>query len=82
MNDLYLGTTLHYKGYDSKIYFSLDDKLYHGKIEGIPDLVTWECEYDDLANLYSEFVGAVEDYECFKQDLEIMKERTDQIIGE
>lgn len=69
MNTLYLETTLHYKGYNSKVYFSLDDKVYYGKIEDIPDLVTWECEHGDLADLYSEFVGAVEDYLNFIKDL-------------
>lgn len=69
MNDLDLNVTLHYKGYDSKIFFSIEDKVYHGKIEEIPDLVDWECEFGNLADLYSAFAEAVEDYLSFIRDL-------------
>lgn len=62
MKDLDLNVTLHYKGYDSKVFFSIEDKVYYGKIEEIPDLVDWECELWNLADIYTAFVEAVEDY--------------------
>lgn len=69
MNDLDLNVTLHYKGYDSKIFFSIEDKVYHGKLEDLRYLVTWECEFSDLADLYSAFAEAVEDYLNFIKDI-------------
>lgn len=69
MNDIDLETTLHYKGYESKVYFSIEDNVYYGKLEDIRDLVTWECEFSDLADLYSAFAEAVEDYLNFIKDI-------------
>ena len=52
--------TLQYKGYFTNISYSVEDKVLHGKIEGIDDLVTFESE--DVAEIESEFRAAVDDY--------------------
>lgn len=69
MSDFDLNVTLHYKGYDSKVFFSIEDKVYHGKIEEIPSLVDWECKFGNLADLYSAFAEAVEDYLSYIREL-------------
>ena len=33
---------LTYKGFMGTVHFSAEDKVFHGKIEGIDDLVTFE----------------------------------------
>ncbi len=33
---------LTYKGFIGSVHFSADDKVFHGKIEGVDDLVTFE----------------------------------------
>nr|DAP71352.1 MAG TPA: putative nuclease [Caudoviricetes sp.] len=51
---------LEYKGYYTKINFSVEDKVLFGKIEGINDLVNFESEsIDEIEN---EFHVAVDDY--------------------
>jgi len=51
---------LEYKGYYTKIEFSIEDKVLHGKIEGINDLVNFEAE--NAADIEKEFHNAVDDY--------------------
>lgn len=42
-----------YKGYIGSIHYSKEDKVFHGKIEGIKDLVTYEAESEeDLENAF------------------------------
>ena len=42
---------LEYKGYYTKINFSVEDKVLFGKIEGINDLVNFESEsIDEIEN--------------------------------
>lgn len=52
--------TLEYKGYHTKIEFDSEEFVLRGKIEGINDLVDFECE--DLKNIEKEFHEAVDDY--------------------
>lgn len=52
--------TLQYKGYITNIQYSAEDKVLHGKIEGIEDLVTFESE--SPADIENEFHSAVDDY--------------------
>ena len=52
--------TLQYKGYFTNISFSVNDKVLHGKIEGIDDLITFESE--SIADVEKEFHDAVDDY--------------------
>jgi len=51
---------LEYKGYYTRIEFSIEDRVLHGKIEGINDLVNFEAENaDDIETAFHE---AVDDY--------------------
>lgn len=51
---------LEYKGYHTKVEFDSEDLVLRGKIEGINDLVDFECE--DLKGVEKEFHEAVDDY--------------------
>ncbi|WP_432713010.1 type II toxin-antitoxin system HicB family antitoxin [Pedobacter sp.] len=52
--------TLMYKGYIAHVSFSPDDEVFHGKISGITDLVTFESDSAKL--LKPAFIEAVDDY--------------------
>ncbi len=58
---------LEYKGYHTKIEYDSVDKILHGKIEGINDLVTFESR--DINTIEDEFHKAVEDYLVMCEDL-------------
>lgn len=58
--------TMYYKGYFTNICYSAEDKVLHGKIEGIADLVTFECE--SLDGIENEFHNAVDDYIAFCEE--------------
>lgn len=58
---------LEYKGYYTKVEYSIEDKLLHGKIEGINDLVNFECISADQVE--EKFHEAVDDYLLFCQDI-------------
>ncbi len=62
MNDI-----LEYKGYHTKIEYSVSDHVLHGKIEGIRDLVNFES--DSVDNIEQEFHSAVDDYLAICADL-------------
>ena len=51
---------LEYKNFKTKIEYDSNSKVYHGKIEGINDLVTFESY--DKSGIESEFRKAVDDY--------------------
>ena len=51
---------LEYKGYHTRVECSLEDGVLFGKIEGIRDLVTFEC--DSIPEAEAEFHKAVDDY--------------------
>jgi predicted HicB family RNase H-like nuclease len=55
MNDV-----LRYKDYISTIHFSVEDDVYHGKIIGINDLVSFEGK--TVEELKQAFEKAIEDY--------------------
>ena len=54
---------LTYKGYITKIEYSVEDHVLHGKVEGINDLVTFESP--SVAKIEKEFHSAVDDYLAF-----------------
>jgi len=58
---------LEYKGYYSKIEYSVEDKTLYGKIEGIKDLVSFESNFPD--EIENEFHLAVDDYLAYCKDL-------------
>jgi predicted HicB family RNase H-like nuclease len=51
---------MEYKGYIGSVYYSDEDEVFHGKLEGIRDLVTYEGT--DVASLKRSFREAVDDY--------------------
>lgn len=55
MNDI-----LEYNGYYGSIHYSSKDEVFHGKIVGINDLVSYEGE--SAADLKTAFQEAIEDY--------------------
>lgn len=55
-----MDNTIEYKNFIGSVSFSSEDEVFHGKIEGIDDLVTFEGV--TVADLKSAFEEAVEDY--------------------
>lgn len=51
---------LEYKGYYTKVNYSAEDGVLYGKIEGIKDLVNFECE--SAVEVKREFQRAVDEY--------------------
>ena len=62
-----MGNLLSYKGYHSRVEFSAEDQVLHGKIEGITDLVTFESESAEL--IENEFRTAVDDYLAYCEEV-------------
>ena len=58
---------IEYKGYHTHVEYSAEDRVLHGKIEGIKDLVTFECE--NAAEAEKAFQEAVDDYLLFCEDV-------------
>lgn len=58
---------LEYKGYYTKIEYSVEDRVLYGKIEGIGDLVNFHSESPET--IEEEFHTAVDDYLAFCKDL-------------
>ena len=54
---------IEYKGYFTKVEYSIEDKVLHGRVEGISDLVNYECE--NAAEVENAFKEAVDDYLAF-----------------
>jgi predicted HicB family RNase H-like nuclease len=48
------------KGYIGSVRYSAEDEVFHGKLQGIRDLVTYEGT--DVASLKRSFQEAVDDY--------------------
>ena len=58
-----MGQTLQYKGYDGSVLYSAEDRLLHGRILGIRDMVSFEGT--DVKSLEKNFRGAVDEYLAF-----------------
>jgi len=59
---------MYYKGYTATVRFSDEDGVFHGKIQGINDLVTFEgASVDGLRKAFTE---AVDDYLTTCQQLD------------
>ena len=54
------GSSMEFKGYVGSAHYSDEDEVFHGKLEGIRDLVTFEA--NDTAGLKKQFREAVNDY--------------------
>lgn len=55
-----MSNVIQYKGYFSNVKYSQEDQILFGKIEGIRDLVTFECE--NAGEVEQAFKDAVDDY--------------------
>lgn len=55
MNDF-----MQYKGYIGSVRYASEDEVFHGKLQGIRDLVTYEGT--DVTSLKQSFHEAVDDY--------------------
>lgn len=62
-----MNNVIEYKGYWTKVEYSAEDGILFGKIEGISDLVNFECERASEAE--AAFHEAVDDYLAFCEDL-------------
>ena len=51
---------MEYKGYIGSVRFSAEDEVFHGRVQGIRDLVTYEGT--DVTSLKRSFYEAVDDY--------------------
>ena len=58
---------MEYKGYIGSVRYSDEDEVFHGKLQGIRDLVTYEGT--DVASIKQSFRDAVDDYlaDCKKR---------------
>lgn len=61
------GNELEYKGYTTKISYSAEDQILHGKIEDINDLVDFQS--DSAKDIVNEFHNAVDDYFSFCKEV-------------
>jgi predicted HicB family RNase H-like nuclease len=68
--EVYMSDTMEYKGYVGSVQYSSEDDVFHGKLENIRDLVTYEGT--DITSVKSAFFEAVDDYlsECKKRKKE------------
>ena len=55
-----MSDTLEYKGYSGSVHYSNEDEIFHGKLEVISYLVTYEGT--DVVSLKKSFEEAVTDY--------------------
>lgn len=64
---------LEYKGYYTRVEYDCEDNVLHGKVEGINDLVNFECDRADQVK--EKFMEAVDDYLKFCEDLGVEPEK-------
>ena len=55
-----MSQTLTYKGYDGSVEYSAEDRVLHGRLLGIRDMVTFEGS--DVESLEKNFAAVVEEY--------------------
>lgn len=60
-------TIFKYKGYFSQVYYSDEDSVFYGKIDGIRDLVSYEGKSMEEAK--KDFEEAVDNYLSFKENV-------------
>jgi predicted HicB family RNase H-like nuclease len=58
---------LHYKGYMGSVRFSAEDEVFHGKIEGIDDLISFEGK--SVVEIKKAFQEAADDYLEFCKEI-------------
>ena len=52
--------TLKYKGYTGNVNFDAEDKIFHGRVLGITDVIGFEGE--SVSELEKDFCEAIDDY--------------------
>ncbi len=52
--------TLRYKGYTGSVNFNADDKIFHGRVLGISDIISFQGV--SVKELEEDFKGAIDDY--------------------
>lgn len=62
-----MSNILKYKNYWAVVEFDAEDGVLHGRVDGISDLVTFECE--SVTEVKKEFESAVDDYEAFCKEV-------------
>lgn len=68
---------LKYKGYSSQVYYSDEDKVYYGKIDGITDLVSYEGETREEAK--KDFKDSVDEYLTFLEKVRNVKKMNEEM---
>lgn len=58
---------LTYKGYSTRVLYSVEDRILYGKIEGIADLINFESDTPD--GVEAAFHEAVDDYLAFCEEI-------------
>ncbi|MBR3437695.1 MAG: type II toxin-antitoxin system HicB family antitoxin [Lachnospiraceae bacterium] len=65
--------TLEYKGYWTVVEYSTEDRVLHGRIEGIRDVINYES--DTIDGVETAFREAVDDYLLYCRDLGVDPEK-------
>lgn len=73
-----MSNMLEYKGFHGRVEFSAEDKVFHGKLDFINDLVTFEAV--TMEALEKEFRTAVDDYIQTCRELNIKSKGSPQEI--
>ncbi len=55
-----MSNLIHYRDYIGSVEFSEEDKVFHGKVLGIKDLISFEGE--NVSGLTEDFHSAVDEY--------------------
>lgn len=55
-----MSQTLQYRGYDGSVLFSAEDKMLHGRVLGVRDMISYGGK--DVRSLEKNFRGAVDEY--------------------
>lgn len=58
-----MSQTMQYKGYEGSVLYSAEDKILHGKLQGIRDFVIYDGK--DPEEIEKNFRGAVDEYFAF-----------------
>ena len=62
-----MNNILEYMGYYTKIEYSSEDRILHGRIEGIGDLITFQSA--EATKIEEEFQNAIDDYLTFCEEV-------------
>jgi len=69
-----MSNILEYKGYYTKVEYCREDNILYGKIEGVNDLVNFECETAE--DVEKEFRMAVDDYLSLCSEMGVEPDKT------